>query len=143
MISKYRVINKIYLSNLKQFFLYARNGLILNSICYLLYLFFTKIGCSPFLSITIIYPVGILLSYYFHSKYSFKTKLRSNELTYIFRYLIIYVLGYLLNIIILHVLHNIILLSHEVSQLIATIVAPFYFFASNKVWVFNVNNHKV
>lgn len=129
-------LNDFGTHNLAQFIVYAKYGLILNLIGYLLYLALTESGISPFISVSITYPLGILLSYYFHSRYTFEHKGTRNEYKSISKYTFIYVTGYLLNIIVLYFLHNTLQISHKISQIIAVIIAPFYFFLCNKYWVF-------
>lgn len=134
------LINNIYTNNLPQFITYARNGLILNLFGYLLYLALTESGFSPFISVSITYPLGILLSYYFHSRYTFQYEAKRNYYKSLLKYIFIYISGYLLNITVLYFLHNLMLLSHVIAQLIATIIAPIYFFTANKYWVFKIQN---
>ena len=130
------LLNNIYNNNPPQFIVYASNGLILNLIGYLLYLALTESGFSPFISVSITYPMGILLSYHLHSRYTFKNEKERKDFKSIFKYTFIYVTGYFLNIIVLVFLHKIILLSHEFAQIIAIAIASIYFFMANKFWVF-------
>ena len=132
------LLNNLCTHNLPQFILYAKYGLILNLFGYLLYIALSESGLSPFISVSITYPLGILLSYYFHSRYTFRHKSTRNDYKSISKYIFIYVTGYFLNIIVLLFLHNTLHIPHEIAQLIAIIIAPFYFFIGNKYWVFRI-----
>lgn len=121
---------------IKHFFLYARNGVILNLFGYIIYILMTSLGCDPFLTITITYPIGIMLSFYFHNRYTFNSIKKNKRLTSIFKYLFVYLLGYLINILILFVFHKKLLFPHEAVQVFSIIVISLVLFSLNRKYVF-------
>lgn len=123
--------------NLKQFFLYAQNGVILNLIGYIAYILLTHLGLNPLIVVTVNYPAGIILSFYFHKKFTYKQRKAEAELNRFSSYCAIYLLGYLLNITILYVFHINLLYPHEMVQLSSVIIIALILLFQNKKLVFN------
>lgn len=116
---------------------YAFNGLLLNGIGYCFYLLATRIGLSPILAVTILYPIGIILSFFTHKLFSFKVVKSQKTFRDLITFTTIYFLGYLLNISLIYVFHNIFKWPHQIVQFCSIIIVAFFLFFLNKFFVFN------
>ena len=115
---------------------YGINGLLLNSFGYLLYIKITAFGILPTVAITITYPLGIILSYFVHKKYTFHSDVNTRTIKSLSKFIIIYLFGYLLNFIILYIFHELFNLPHEVVQIFAILLLIFILFNLNRRFVF-------
>ena len=71
---------------------YAVVGLALNSLGYLLYLLLTFVGMEPKIAMSLLYAVGVALSFYFNRNWSFG---HQGLVSVAFlRYMIAYLFGY-------------------------------------------------
>jgi putative flippase GtrA len=121
---------------------YGLNGFLLNGIGYCFYLLATRYGLSPILAVTILYPIGIILSFFTHKVLTFKvvkSQKTSRELT---TFITVYFLGYLLNVTLIYIFHNMLKLPHQVIQFCSIIIVAFFLFCLNKFIVFNVAINK-
>ena len=121
---------------IKLFILYAKNGVIVNLIGYFFYILMTTFGFDPITTISITYPFGIMLSFFFHNRYTFNT-VHKNRLLSILKYLFVYFIGYLINLIILIIFHKKLLLPHEVVQIFSIVFISLVLFTLNRKFIFN------
>jgi|TARA_B110000444_G_C18418621_1_gene401364 putative flippase GtrA len=110
-------------------------GLMTNIIGYLLFLFCTLyLKFSPYLVISFLYPLAITATYILNKKRTFKQAKEKKNQKILF--IIIYLSGYLLNIIILYIATTIFFLSSYLAQGLAIIVLGIYLFLMQKKYVY-------
>ena len=117
-----------------QLFRYGVVGLISNLIIYLLYLFFTYFGTEPKLAMTIVYLIGASISFFGNKSFTFNDK--GGVFDSIVRYIMIHILGYLLNLSVLIVFVDKLGYSHQIVQGIAIFLVAAFLFVSFKWFVF-------
>jgi putative flippase GtrA len=119
---------------------YSVLGVLSNSIGYMIYLFFTYLGVTPKVTMSLLYSVGAIIGFIGNHKVTFRHQ--ENLLGTGVRYAIAQFLGYCMNFSILIVLVDKFKYNHQWVQGIAIlIVAGFLFFAC-KYFVFRKFNHK-
>lgn len=114
---------------------FAYIGILTNAFGYALFLLLTQyLLFSPYLAVTFLYPLGIILSYNFNKKYTFanSTTTQKERITFFF----IYLLGYFLNIVILFLLITVFNFLEYIAQAIAVVTLALYFFFMQKNYVF-------
>ena len=124
----------------KQFTRYAVVGLGSNAILYLAYLLVTGIGIGHKTSMTLLYGVGILLTFLLNRRWTFGHQ--GNFHSAFYRYLIIYLLGYLLNFFGLYIFVDALGSPHQLIQGILIILIAMFLFALQRLWVFNERNER-
>jgi putative flippase GtrA len=82
---------------------------------------------------SLVYSLGVLLTFFFNKNWTFQSKASNHR---IFRYLLAYCLGYLLNLLILFVLVDHLGYPHQIIQGIAIICIALFLFFVQKAWVF-------
>ena len=118
-----------------QFSRYAVVGLLSNLAGYLLYLLLTYAGMGPKSAMTLLYVVGVALSYYFNRGWSFGHQGNPGEA--FARYGIAYALGYLLNFGLLWLGVDRLQLPHQFIQIVAIFVVAVFLFLLHRFWVFS------
>jgi len=113
---------------------YVIVGLASNLVCYLAYLGLSALGMDPKLAMTILYAVGVLQTFFFNKKWTFKQDGAMS--TAFYRYCIAYGAGYLLNLLVLYVLVDLQGYPHQLVQATMIIVLAMMLFLSQKFWVF-------
>ena len=116
---------------------YAVVGLILNAVGYLIYLTFTSLGLSPILTISIFYPLSVIVGYFLHQRHTFRHEVQGLKGVTMVRYLAVYVVGYLLNALLLEILHDHLGYPHQLVQFFAIFVVAGFLFVAMKLIVFN------
>lgn len=117
-----------------QFARYVVVGLASNLLCYLVYLALNGLGMDPKLAMTILYAVGVLQTFFFNKRWTFRQQ--GAVPTALYRYCTVYGLGYLLNLAVLYVLVDLHGFAHQVVQAAMIIVLAVLLFISQKYWVF-------
>jgi putative flippase GtrA len=117
-----------------QFLRYVVVGLASNLVCYLAYLGLSALGMDPKLAMTILYAVGVLQTFFFNKKWTFKQDGAVPAAFY--RYCIAYGAGYLLNLAVLYVLVDLQGYPHQLVQATMIVVLAMMLFLSQKFWVF-------
>ena len=115
---------------------YGIVGLTVNMFGYLLYLTTTWLGIEPKMSITILYPIAILYGYFAHKRVSFSRIGGSLSASLMIKYIIVYCLGYTLNMCLLYVLHDQLGYPHQWIQVMAIFVVAVFLFFALKLFVF-------
>ena len=109
-------------------------GIFNNTFGYLLYLLLTWVWLDPKVAITLLYPIGVLMGYHGHFKYSFSYQGRYSSA--VARYLSAHLFGYLVNLFILFLFVDILLYPHTIIQIMAIFVVGGIQFILFKFFVF-------
>lgn len=113
---------------------YATVGLASNAIGYLLYLLLTHLGMGPKTAMTLLYVLGVIKSFYFNRRWSFRYEGRGSVA--FVRYVAAYGLGYVLNLALLWSAVEGLGLPHQGVQLVAIFVVAGVLFLLHRYWVF-------
>ncbi|WP_454784962.1 GtrA family protein [Legionella sp. WA2024007413] len=116
-----------------QFIRYSVVGVINNFIGYIIYLLVTFFWLEPKVAITLFYPIGALIGYFNHFKYSFSYQ--GTHLA-LLRYGIAHFIGYGINFIMLFVLVDKFNFPHQAIQAIAIFVVACALFLMFRYFVF-------
>lgn len=117
----------------RQLIKYTLAGLTSNTILYLFYIALTSLNISPKPAMSLVYSLGVLLTFFLNKNWTFQSKASNHR---IFRHLLAYCLGYLLNLLILFVLVDHLGYPHQIIQGIAVICIALFLFFVQKAWVF-------
>ena len=120
----------------KEFLVYAKNGVIINLLWYLFYIIITYNNVTPIIAISITYPIGLISSFYFHKIYTFKNKGKKNFYS-LLKGVRSYLIAVLVNTLLLHVFHNTFSFPHQVVQLLSIAIISILLYYFNKFFVFN------
>jgi putative flippase GtrA len=123
-----------------QFFRFVMVGVIQNLVGYALYILITWAGLDPKLTITVLYPVGFMLSYMGNRNWSFSHKGTHKQA--IIRFAITHMIGYTFNIAGLYLLVDMLDYRHQHVQLLIMFILMFYFFFALRLFVF-ANGHTI
>jgi putative flippase GtrA len=118
----------------KQFIRYALIGLVSNGAIYVIYLFITRIGMGAKLAMSLLYCVGVLQTFFFNRKWSFRF---GGAATPAFiRYLAAYAGGYFFNLLALILLVDRAGFPHQLIQGVMIFVVAVVLFVAQRYWVF-------
>lgn len=109
-------------------------GLFSNSIGYGVYLLITWLGVPYKIAMTLLYCVGVTMSYIGNRKFTFAST-QQVRLTLI-KFIVAYAIGYALQYTILHILVVEFLIFHAYAQLCGSIVVAIYLFNMLRFFVF-------
>lgn len=123
--------------NHSSLFRYILIGLSNNLWGYLTYLIMTFLGLSPKIALVILYPIGIVSAYLTHKKYSFK--FYENHLAVKVKFLMVYILGFYLNLKILDLFFVHMGYPHQVIQGLSIGVVASLNYILLKFFVFHSN----
>jgi putative flippase GtrA len=120
-----------------QLFRFGVVGLTSNLALYLLYLCLTNIGVEHKLAMAMLYIIGVLQSFFFNKKWTFK---HSGQMNAAFlRYISIYLAGYLINLSALIIFVSKLGYPHQLVQGVMILIIAALMFAIQKHWVFRVH----
>lgn len=120
----------------QEFLRYILVGLSLNSLGFLIYLALTNTGMHPLVVVSIFYPMSVLLGFFSHRKLTFQHQEKKLRGMVFFRFILVYVMGYLLNLLMLYVLAGVYGFRHEYVQLLSILTIALLLFLSMKKFVF-------
>lgn len=120
--------------SIMQLYRYGLVGGSTNLVGYILYLFLTYNGGDPKSTMTILYGLGVAVSFYGNRKFTFAHKNQSYETA--IKYCIVYGAGYILNLLILVVLVDYFGFPHQLIQFIAIFIVALFLFVTSKNFVF-------
>lgn len=109
-------------------------GVTSNGISYILYLIATMfLGFGHKMAMTVLYASGMALSFYINRKWTFRSAgaIRRSA----GRFIIVYVLGYIINLFLLFFFVDLGGFPHQLIQAFAIVFMAAYFFAVNKWYV--------
>jgi putative flippase GtrA len=108
-------------------------GLGTNGIGYLLYLLITWLGMGHKSAMTLLYLIGIIVNFYLNRRWTFKAQ--GSARNGFLRFLLVVVVGYILNLFWLVLFVDTIGLRHQLVQAAVIPVMAVYFFVANKYFV--------
>lgn len=119
---------------LRQIARYGVVGLLSNGLGYVLYLLLTFWGLGPKLTMSLLYVVGVLQTFFFNKKWTFQ---HDGGLSIAFvRYLLVYAVGYFVNLAVLLVFVDLYGWSHQYVQGAMILILALGLFVAQKLWVF-------
>ncbi len=118
----------------RQFMRYATVGLASNLLLYLAYLGLTTMGLEYKTAMSLLYVSGVLLTFIANRVWSFNHSGMAHSA--FVRYVIAYVLGYLLNLGLLWLAVDHMRLPHQGVQAAAIVLVAVSLFVMHKYWVF-------
>jgi len=128
----------------RQFLRYATVGLASNLLLYLAYLVLTAMGLEHKTAMTVLYVTGMLITFLANRSWSFNHRGMTHAA--FVRYVIAYMLGYLLNLSLLWFAVDRLHMPHQGVQAVAIVVVAVSLFMMHKYWVFAptvVRSHKL
>jgi putative flippase GtrA len=111
-------------------------GFGLNSLGFLIYLALTNAGMHPVVVVSIFYPMSVFFGFLSHRKLTFQRQERQLQGWVFSRYILVYVVGYLMNLLMLNVLYEKYGFPHEYVQLLSIFTIAFFLYVSMKKFVF-------
>ncbi|HEY8383534.1 MAG TPA: GtrA family protein [Microvirga sp.] len=117
-----------------EFVRFAFVGALNNLGGYLLYLAVTTLGADPKLTVSILYPVGVLINYLTHARVSFRARGLGTGTAA--RFVCAHTVGLLLNLALLTLFVDQLGLPHQAVQLVAVGVVGVVLYALFKLFVF-------
>lgn len=126
--------------NFHQFYRYALAGILTNILGYVAYIFLTYLWGAPKVTMTTLYLVGVLTTFFINRRFTFLHD--GNIGATGVRYLLVQVLGYLLNLFLLVIFVDWLGLPHQIVQATAMLVVAIFLFSMLRIFVFIPNNTK-
>ncbi len=118
----------------QQFLRYAIVGLASNAFGYSLYLGLTYLGMGPKLAMSLLYGVGVLQTFVFNKKWSFR--FQGDVTPALVRYFSVCVVGYVINFLMLLLFVDQMGLPHHWVMGVLVLFMALFFFVAQKFWVF-------
>ncbi|MCW5299428.1 GtrA family protein [Herbaspirillum lusitanum] len=113
---------------------YGIVGVLNNLLGYLIYLALTWLWLDPKLAITLLYPIGAMTAYFGHAKYAFAYQ---GAHSYgVLRYVMAHLIGYAIDVSLLHVFTDRLGFPHQAVQACAVIVVGGVLYLLFRYWVF-------
>lgn len=121
-------------STFRQVLSYLLIGVLTNFVGYVLYLFLTYLWGAPKLTMTLLYSTGALMGFLANRRFTFRHDGHIGVAGA--RYLLVQLLGYLLNLCLLLLLVDWLGFSHQIVQAIAVVVVAIFLFVLLRIFVF-------
>ena len=118
-----------------QFIRYVVVGLASNAVIYVAYLLLTQLGMGPKLAMSLLYCVGVLQTFLFNKKWSFRFEGAATPA--LARYATVYAVGYLIQFLALMLLVDRMGLPHEWVMGALILTMALFIFLAQKFWVFS------
>jgi putative flippase GtrA len=128
------VANSTITATVGQVVRYGVVGVLSNLLGYLIYLLVTWLWLDPKMAVTLLYPIGVVISYFGHARYSFAYTGRTAH--GIVRYTIAHLVGYGVNISMLYLFSDQLAYPHPLIQAIAIFVVAGILFLLFRYYVF-------
>jgi putative flippase GtrA len=112
---------------------YGVVGLANNAVGYIFYLFITHIGVEPKLAMTVVYAIGLTISYICNRKWVFPH--RAPVTASLLRYVVAHLFGYLINLSMLIIFSSMMDFPHQLVQASAIFVVAAFLFVSFRIFV--------
>jgi putative flippase GtrA len=117
-----------------QFIRYVVVGLASNTVIFFAYLLLTQLGMGPKLAMSLLYGVGVLQTFFFNRKWSFRFE--GDARPALVRYLVVYAAGYAVNLLALTQLVDQAQLPHQLVQGAMIFIVATMLFIAQRYWVF-------
>ncbi len=117
-----------------QFIRYVVVGVASNAVIYVAYLLLTQLGMGPKLAMSLLYGVGVLQTFVFNKKWSFRFEGAATPA--LVRYLVVYAVGYAANLLGLMLLVDQAELPHQLVQGVMIFIVAIMLFTAQRYWVF-------
>lgn len=117
-----------------QFIRYVVVGLASNAAIYVAYLLLTLLGMGPKLAMSLLYGVGVLQTFVFNKKWSFRFDGAATPA--LLRYVVAYAVGYVVNLLALMLLVDQAGMQHQLIQALMIFVVAIMLFVAQRYWVF-------
>jgi putative flippase GtrA len=124
-------------TTLGQLIRYGIVGVLSNLLAYLIYLGLTMVGLEPKLAMSLVYLLGIVQTFFLNKNWSFHFD--GAMAPALFRYIIIYLLGYLINILTLLLLVDTLGFPHQWVMAGLIVFMALFFFVGQKFWAFRAS----
>lgn len=121
----------------KQLIRYGVVGFSANAIGYLLYLLLNTAGMGHKVAMTIVYAIGVFQTFVLNKRWSFRYAGGRGK-TFA-RYVLIYILGYIINFVVLSVCVDKLQWSPAWVQAVMVFVVAAFIFVLQKCWVFKMD----
>lgn len=118
---------------------FAIVGLVSNAVLYILYLALTRTGLEPKLVMSMLYLVGVVQTFVFNKKWTFRHEGRVTRT--LVAYVALYAFGYLVNLGILVFFVDARGYRHELVQGMTILLLAMFFFLAQKFIIFRSNGH--
>ncbi|WP_250548185.1 GtrA family protein [Pseudomonas hormoni] len=113
---------------------YGAIGVASNVLGYLIYLFVTYCGIPPLLAMTLLYSVGAIVGFVGNRHLTFSYS--GSPLASGFRYVLVHMVGYFLNLTLLLVFVEHLGYPHQIVQAVAIFIVAAFLFVAFKFFVF-------
>lgn len=114
---------------------YVSMGIVTNLVFYTIFWVALKLYENHFLAVSLAYPISIFVGVFLHSGFSFSF---GKPGTYeAFKYILVYVTGYFLNLLVLYIGVDVLLFAAVAVQVVATMVVVMFNYVSLKFFVFS------
>jgi putative flippase GtrA len=117
-----------------QIFRFGLVGLISNGVAYAVYLALTAAGMDPYAAATVVYVVALAVGFAGHRRVTFAHQGRLGPAAV--SYLVVYAIGYFMDIAILAVGMDVLGQSHVIAQAEAVVVVAIYLYMALRLFVF-------
>lgn len=121
-------------ATLWQLFRFGVVGVLNNLLGYLIYLLVTWLWLEPKVAVTLMYPIGVAMSYFGHARYSFGYQGRTSQA--LLRFVLAHLAGYGANMAMLYVFSDQLGYPHQVVQAVAIFAVAAILFVLFRVFVF-------
>jgi len=118
----------------RQLFSYAMVGMLSNLAGYALYLLLTHLGCTPKLTMTMLYATGAAIGFFANRRFTFRHDGHVGAAGV--RFMLAHALGYLLNLALLLLFVDVLDFAHQIVQAIAIVVVALFLFVLFRSFVF-------
>jgi putative flippase GtrA len=121
-------------------FRYSINGIFLNTLGFLIYLFLTYLRIDPKLAMSITYIFFLIIGFFWHKQFSFMS---SNIVPSKFRFLLVHFSAYFINLALLFLFVDLLQFKHQYVQGFTIILVAIYLYLMlNRIVFKTVNNTK-
>lgn len=124
-----------YKKDARQLFSYALIGVLTNLSGYSFYLLLTYSGGTPKLTMTAMYAIGVVVSFFANRKFTFRHDGHIGAAGV--RFMIAHLFGYLLNMLLLVMLVDSMGFPHQIVQAVAIVVVAVVLFFLSRIFVFS------
>jgi len=125
---------KYSIKNFQELFKYGISGIILNLTGYFTYIILTSYGIDPKLTVVLIAPIFIFLTFIIQKNYIFNSKKKSYLIA--INYLVLCFVGNLINIFFLYVFVDFFNFPHQIIQLLSMLIIGLMFYLCLKYYIF-------